>query len=132
MAAERAAKRIYGVKALANDIEVKPRYEMTDPEIARKVVFVLQTHVNVPDDRIKITVKNGWVMLEGTVDWRYQKIAVEAAVRNLTGVKGVNNQVEIKPLVSAGQVKVKIEEALKRSAEIDARRISGRGSRQHG
>lgn len=124
MAAERAAKRIYGVKALANDIEVKPRYEMTDPEIARNAVLALQTHVNVPDDRIKITVKNGWVMLEGTVDWRYQKIAAEAAVRNLTGIKGVNNQVEIKPFVSAGQVKIKIEEALKRSAEIDARRIS--------
>jgi osmotically-inducible protein OsmY len=124
VAAERATKRVYGVKAVANDIEVKPKSELTDPEIARNAVLALQTHINVPDDRIKVTVKGRWVILEGEVDWTYQKIAAEAAVRNLAGVKGISNQIGVKPLVSPGQVKTKIEEALRRSAEVDARRIS--------
>lgn len=122
--AEKAAKRVYGVKAVANDIEVKPRYELTDPEIARNAVLALETHVNVPDNKIKLTVKDAWVILEGKVDWQYQKTAAESAIRNLTGVKGVSDRIEVKPVVSAGQVKTKIEEALRRSAEVDARRIS--------
>jgi osmotically-inducible protein OsmY len=124
LAAERAAKRIYGVKAVANDIEVKPKFEVTDPEIARNAVLALQTHVNVPDDKIKLTVKNGWGTLEGEVDWQYQKTSAESTVKNLTGVKGITNKIFVKARVSKTQVKTKIEEALKRSAEIDARRIS--------
>jgi osmotically-inducible protein OsmY len=124
MAAERAAKRVYGVKAVANDIEVKPRFEVTDPEIARNAVAALQTHVNIPHDRIKVVVKNGWVTLEGEVDWQYQKRSAELTLKNLTGVKGVTNEVLVRARVSTAQVKTKIEEALKRSAEIDARRIT--------
>ena len=122
-AAEKAAKRVYGVKAVANDIKVEP-LSVTDPEIAKTAVFALEKNVNVPDDNIKITVKEGWITLEGRVDWQFQKNAAEAAVRNLAGVRGVTDVIEVKPTVSPTLVKTRIEEALRRSAEVDARRIS--------
>jgi osmotically-inducible protein OsmY len=122
-AAEKAAKRVYGVKAIANDIEVRPATR-TDPEIAREVVQEIQSHVSLPADRIKATVKSGWVTLEGTVDWQYQKVLAESAVKKLRGVIGVTNLIEIKPSVSPTEIKSKIEEALKRNAELDARRIT--------
>jgi len=124
LAAERAAKRIYGVKGVANDIEVKPGIELSDPELARNAVFALETRANVPDNRIKLTVKNRWVTLEGDVEWQYQKAAAESAVKNLTGVKGVTNQIVIKTKISPAQVKTRIEEALERNAEVEARRIT--------
>src|ERR1700760_3438609 len=71
--AEKAAKRVYGVKGVANDIEVKSTFTRTDPEIARDAVQELQNHVSLPSNKIKVTVKSGWVTLEGTVDWQYQK-----------------------------------------------------------
>lgn len=123
LAAERAAKRIYGIKGVANDIEVKPGIELTDPELARNAVMALQTHVSVPEDRLKVTVKNRWITLEGNVEWQYQKAAAESAVKNLTGVKGVTNQIVIKTRISPAQVKTRIEEALERNAELEARRI---------
>jgi len=123
LAAERAAKRIYGVKGVANDIEVKPWVELSDPEIARNAVTALETRANVPDNRIKVTVKDRWIFLEGDVEWQYQKAAAESAVKHLTGVKGVTNQIAITAKVSPAQVKTKIEEALERSAEVEARRI---------
>jgi osmotically-inducible protein OsmY len=70
-AAEKAAKRVYGVKAVANDIEVKPTWTRTDPEIAGEVVQEIQSHISLPADQIKATVKNGWVTLEGIVEWYY-------------------------------------------------------------
>lgn len=123
-AAEKAVKRVYGVRAVANDIEVKYSFSRTDPEIARDVIRELESHISIPADRIKATVKNGWVTLEGNVDWQYQKTLAESAVKGLRGVLGVTNNVEVKPAVSPGEVKSKIEEALKRSAELDARRIN--------
>jgi len=123
-AAEKAAKRVYGVKGVANDIAVKPLWQRTDPEIARDAVHELQSHVTIPADRIKVTVKDGWVSLEGTVDWEFQRILAKSAVKKLKGVTGVTNKIEIKPKVSPQEVKDKIEEALRRSAELDARRIS--------
>ena len=123
-AAEKAAKRVYGVRGVANDIEVRLSSTRTDPEIARDAVQELQNHVSVPADRIKVTVKNGWVTLEGTVDWQYQKTLAESAVKKLRGVIGVSNSVEVKPQVSPTDIKSKIEEALRRSAELDARRIT--------
>jgi osmotically-inducible protein OsmY len=122
--AEKAAKRVYGVMAVANDIQVQLGTARTDPEIARLVVSTLQANVMVPDSRIKVTVNNGWVTLEGKVDWQYQKSAAESAVRKLTGVKGISDQIEVTPTVSPAQVKSRIEEALRRSAELDARRIN--------
>jgi osmotically-inducible protein OsmY len=122
-AAEKAAKRVYGVKGVANDIEVKLLWQRTDPEIAREVVHELESHVGIPSDQIKVTVKNGRVTLEGTVDWEYQKSLAKSAVKKLKGVTGITNKIEVKPRVSPVEVRAKIEEALKRSAELDARRI---------
>jgi osmotically-inducible protein OsmY len=123
-AAEKAVKRVYGVRGIANDIEVKLFWQRTDPEIARDAVHELERHVSIPADRIKVTVKDGWVTLEGTVDWEFQKILAKSAVKKLKGVTGVTNKIEIKPKVTPQEVKGKIEEALRRSAELDARRIS--------
>jgi osmotically-inducible protein OsmY len=122
--AAKAVKRVYGVKAVANDIQVKLPGMRTDPEIARDAVAELQSHVGIPSHRIKVTVKNGWVTLEGTVDWQYHKTLAESAVKKLKGVLGVTDNIEVKPQVSPEDVKRKIEEALRRSAEVDARRIS--------
>lgn len=123
-AAEQAVKRVYGVRGVANDIEVKPSSTRTDPEIARDALHELESHVSIPSDKIKVTVKNGWVTLEGSVDWQYQKTLAESAVKKLRGVIGIINNIEVKPKVSPTEVKSKIEEALRRSAELDARRIS--------
>jgi osmotically-inducible protein OsmY len=126
MTAERVAKRVYGVKAVANDIEIKllGSAERSDTDIATAAVNALRWDASVPDDRIKVMVRNGWVTLEGDVDWRYQKEAAERVVHNLIGVKGVTNDVKLKVQVKPGDVKDKIEAAFKRSAEIDARRVS--------
>jgi osmotically-inducible protein OsmY len=123
-AAEKAVKRVYGVKGVANDIAVKTLWQRTDPEIARDAVHELERHISIPGDKIKVTVKNGWVTLEGTVDWEFQKILAKAAVKKLKGVTGVTNNIEIKPKVTPKEVKGRIEDALRRSAELDARRIS--------
>jgi osmotically-inducible protein OsmY len=123
-AAEKAVKRVYGVRGVANDIEVKPLLSRTDPEIARDAIRELESHISIPADQIKVTVKSGWLTLEGTVDWHYQKAAAESAVKKLKGVLGITNNIAVKPRVSPSDVKTKIEEALKRSAEIDARRIN--------
>jgi osmotically-inducible protein OsmY len=123
-AAEKAAKRVYGVKGVANDIEVKLTGTRTDPEIAREAVQEIQNHISLPADKIKVTVKNGWVTLEGNADWQYQKTLAESAVKKLRGVIGVTNSIEVKPRVTPTEIKNKIEDALKRSAELDARRIT--------
>ena len=123
-AAEKAVKRVYGVRGIANDIEVKLFWQRTDPEIARAAVRELESHVSIPADRIKVTVKDGWVTLEGTVDWEYQKSLAESAMKKLKGVSGVTNKIQVTPKASAPEVKSKIEEALRRSAELDARRIT--------
>ena len=123
-AAEKAAKRVYGVKGVADDIEVKLFWQRTDPEIARDAVHELESHVSIPAEKIKVTVKNGWVTLEGTVDWEYQKSLAKSAVKKLTGLTGVSNEIEVRPKVTPQEVKGKIEEALRRSAELDARRIT--------
>src|SRR5260370_1298432 len=124
-AAERAAARVVGVKAVANELEVRlpGSSERTDEDIARAAVNALDWSVSVPKDRIKIKVSKGWITLEGSVDWQFQKTAAEEAVRNLIGVKGVSNLVEVRPRVSKAEVKAAIEAALKRSAEVDANRI---------
>jgi osmotically-inducible protein OsmY len=123
-AAEKAAKRVYGVRGVANDLQVKLGITRTDPEIARDAVQELQSHVSIPADQIKVTVSNGWVTLEGTVDWQYKKVLAESAVKRLRGVLGVTNNIEVKPRVTPVDVRSKIEEALKRNAELDARRIT--------
>jgi len=124
MAAEKAAKVVFGVKAVANDIEVKPLNVRTDPEIARDIVHAMKMHVGVPDEHIKATAQNGFVTLEGTVEWNYQRTAADSCVRNVDGVRGLTNSITVRPKVSPAEVKAKIEDALRRSAEVDARRIN--------
>lgn len=122
IAAEKAAKRVYGVKAVANELQVKLLHERGDTEIAKDAVHALQSRVTVPP-QVKVGVRNGFVTLEGTVDWMYQRLAGESAVKYLKGVKGVINDIVVKPTVTASAVEHKIEDALRRSAEVDARRI---------
>jgi osmotically-inducible protein OsmY len=125
-AAERAAKRVYGVKAVANELEVKlpGSSQRTDEDIALAAVNALKSNFAVPADRIKVTVSKGWMKLEGEVEWNFQRVAAENAVRYLAGVMGVSNLITVKPRVSPTHIKSKIEEALKRNAEMDARRIT--------
>jgi osmotically-inducible protein OsmY len=126
MTAERVTKRIYGVSAVANDIEVKllGSAQRSDTDIASAAVNALRWDACVPDDRIKVTVSHGWVTLEGEVDWQYQKEAAKRVAHNLIGVKGITDSIKLKARVQPGEVKDKIEAAFRRSAEIDARRIS--------
>jgi osmotically-inducible protein OsmY len=116
---------VAGVLAVANDIEVRlPSLEQRpDPDIARDVIAAIQNRVPVVAEQIKVLVRNGWVTLEGGVEWDYQRSAVESAVRRAKGVKGVTNTIQVKPRVPAGQVKRKID-VFRRSAEIDANRIT--------
>jgi osmotically-inducible protein OsmY len=125
-AAEKGTKRVYGIKALADELDVKlpSSSKRTDGDIAASCVKALKDNYDVPDDKIKILVDSGWVTLEGEVEWQYQKDAARRAIRYLTGVTGVTPIISIKPSVSPTDVKTKIEQALKRSAEADARRIS--------
>ncbi|HVT27293.1 MAG TPA: BON domain-containing protein [Lacipirellulaceae bacterium] len=124
--AERAAARVLGVKAVADELEVKllGRDERSDEDIASACVSALKADCGVPADSVKALVSNGFVTLEGHVDWNYQKDAAARSVRYLTGVKGVVNNVDVKPRVSPSDVQKKIEVALKRSAELDARGIT--------
>ncbi len=123
-AAEKSAKSVYGVHAVANDIVVKPAATRTDPEIAHDALEAMRLDLRVPDDRLKATIREGFLTLEGTVDWNYQREAAEACARNVQGVRGVTNKIEMKSRVSTAEVKTKIEDALRRSAEVDSRRIT--------
>jgi osmotically-inducible protein OsmY len=124
--AERAALRVYGAKAVANDLKVHVAnaFQRTDTEIAQAAVSALKWHTIVPDGRVTVTVKDGWITLAGNLDWHYQHDAAARAVRDLTGVKGVTNDIRVQPQVKAGDVQAKIEAAFTRSAEIDARRVN--------
>ena len=84
----------------------------------------IKNHVSLPADKIKATIRNGWVTLEGTVDWQYQKELAETSVKKLRGIIGVTNNIAVKPSASATNIKTRIEEALRRNAELDARRIN--------
>ena len=123
--AENIAKRVAGVAAVANDIRVNLLSERTDSDIAEAAALALGVDDRIPTDRIKVAVKNGWIELEGQVDYYFQKSAAESAVRNLAGVKGIRNWIVVTPpVVLPAEVKSKIEEALERSAEVDAMNIN--------
>ena len=125
-AAEEAAHRVRGVKAVANDIEVRltTADERTDADIAAAAVRALESDAFLSVDNLDVTVSKGWVTLKGSVEWQYQKNDAERVVRRLTGVKGVSNLITVKPRVTASDLKQKIEQALVRSAETDAGRIT--------
>lgn len=125
-AAEHAAERVSGVRAIAADLTVKlpSAWMRNDTELAHAAVHALRWDIDVPDEKVQVKVENGWLVLTGTVDTQVARRAAERAVRNLTGVNGVMNQITISPpAVSPADVSRKIHDALKRSAELDADRI---------
>lgn len=130
-AAERIVKRVHGVDGVANDIEVKlaSGSARDDVDIARSALHALQWNVSVPRNRVRVTVTSGWVTLDGSVEWFYQKRAAEDAVSCLAGVRGVSNDIAVtgRP-VHVEDVKQKIEAALRRNAEIDAKKIAVQAS----
>lgn len=128
-AAEEAAHRVPGVIAVANDIEVRLPSSMvrTDTDIAAAVTRALRDDADLPVDDVDVTVSRGFVTLNGTVEWNYQKEEAERAVRRLAGVRGITNLIKVKPRLqppSPDEMKQKIESALIRNAETDARRIN--------
>ncbi|MGA8346599.1 MAG: BON domain-containing protein [Isosphaeraceae bacterium] len=125
VSAEEVAQHVQGARAVVNDIEVRLRGtgEHTDADISRAAVATLKWKTLVPDERIKITVSEGWVTLDGDVDWQYQKESAQEAVRHLLGVKGVHNQIVVKPRASAAEVKSHIEAAFRRRAGLRRHRV---------
>lgn len=125
-AAERAAQRVGGVKAVAVDLDVilPGSTTRTDEEIARNVNAALEWSISVPRNRIKVRVEDGWVTLSGDVDWAYAREAADSCVRSLIGIKGVINNIEISSAASTGDVKMLIEAALQRRAHFDTKSIN--------
>lgn len=122
---ERAVKRVSGVTALAEDLRIKLAgcAERTDTDIAHSAATTLRFNIVVPPQSVRVTVEGGWVTLEGEVEWQYQKSAAENSIRYLTGVKGVTNNINIRPTVRAPDVKLKIESAFARRAHLEAKQI---------
>jgi osmotically-inducible protein OsmY len=125
LAAARAVERVYGVKAVANDLTVKlagaPR---DDSDIATAIAHVLENNVQIPEGRVHARVQNGWVTLDGEVDYDHQRREVERMVRQVRGVIGVTDTITVRPPASPAKVQQVIEETFKREAEIDARHVS--------
>jgi osmotically-inducible protein OsmY len=113
LAAEEDAKRTVGVRGIANDIDVRLGTERTDPEIAREAVRALRLDPSVPQNEIKVTVRNGHVTIHGTVDHYSQKRCAEQVVTGVSGLKGVTNRIEIRPAASAGELESRVAEALR-------------------
>jgi osmotically-inducible protein OsmY len=122
IAAERAVERVKGVQAIAENIEVRyPGHKQTaDDEIAERALSILGWNVQVPKDSVKVKAEKGRVTLTGNVEWRFQRMAAESAVRKLSGIVGVTNLIEVRPKVAPLDVKQKILDALKRNAELEA------------
>jgi osmotically-inducible protein OsmY len=125
--AEEVVKRVHGVCGVADEIEVKldKNNRQSDSDIATEAVHALQANSLVPDDRIKVTVDHGWITLEGTVDYHYQRHVAENSVRDLAGVRGLSNAINVKPRekVAPSDVKKKIYAAFHRNADLDVRRV---------
>jgi osmotically-inducible protein OsmY len=123
--AERAAKRVSGVKAVAEDLAVKLAgvAERSDTDIAQSVLSGLRFNVSIPHEGIQVTVEHGWVTLDGEVEWQFQKSTAENAIKYTMGVKGITNRISVKPRISAADVKTKIEGAFARRAQLDANQI---------
>lgn len=127
VAAEKLVKHVTGVEGVANELGVRlpVNAERNDADIARAAVHALAWMTTVPKDRVKVSVTRGWLTLDGTVDWHYQKEAADDAVRDLTGVRGVTNKVEVVSRPGRnGDVKERIEKALRRNVKLDASRIT--------
>jgi osmotically-inducible protein OsmY len=124
--AEKAAKKVAGVKAIAEDIVVgiSPAYRKTDIEIAEAAINALRWHTMIPDGRIKVSTEDGNIKLEGEVEWEYQRNQAKTAVENLIGVKFVTNLIAVKPKITPYELQQKITSTFQRAANIDAARIS--------
>lgn len=122
LAAVRATRRVRGVHAIADELEVRYAFDKktADDEIAKRALDILRWSDGAPAEAVSVTVRDGWVTLTGQADWQFQKAAAESAVRRLSGVSGVINNIAVKPRVQPMDVKQKIQDALKRSAEIEA------------
>ncbi len=125
VAAERAAWRVKGVKAIAQEIQVRfpGDKKSNDDEIARRAIDILEWTSSVPDDSVQVKVQNGWVTLIGEVGWNYQREAAETSIRRLSGVFGVTNDIALTPVVQSADIVERINNALKRQAEVEASRI---------
>jgi len=125
VAAEKAVKKVAGVKAVAEDIEVRygTSYDKSDKEIAKAVVHAFKWDSIIPEDKIAIEIRDGWVYISGELKWSYQKDAAKRVVENIFGVKGVINNINIKQAVKPDQIKKKITKAFKRLADVDANNI---------
>ncbi|GAB2981425.1 BON domain-containing protein [Mucilaginibacter puniceus] len=126
LTAERAARKVSGVKAIAEDIQigVSPIYRKTDTEIAEAVFNALKWHSAVPEEKVKIKVEDGIVTLEGELEWEYQKVNARTAIQNLTGVRSVTNLITIKPKLQPYELEQKISAAFQRQAAIDANKVT--------
>jgi osmotically-inducible protein OsmY len=126
LAAEKAAKRVMGVKAVAEDIQVgiSPDYRKTDTEIAEAVFNALKWHTAIPEEKIKIKVENGDVKLEGEVEWEYERHTAKTAIENLPGVRTIFNLITVKPRITPNDIKQKINAAFHRSATVDSAKIT--------
>ncbi|MBB3388294.1 osmotically-inducible protein OsmY [Rhizobium sp. BK275] len=124
--AERVVSRVKGVRGIAQEIEVRifGAAVTDDDDIAARAVKMLDWDVCVPKDAVQVRVFKGWITLTGKVEWQYQKDAAYASVKSLAGVVGVSNLIEIKPKLSATDVKKRIEDAFERDAEIESNHIS--------
>jgi osmotically-inducible protein OsmY len=124
--AEAAVKRVAGVAGVANDLEVRmPGVdERPDPDIARDAVAAIKSQLPISSEHVKVIVKSGWVTLEGHVEWQYQKSTAESALRRIKGVRGIINNIMLKPQVEPADIQRKIQAAIKRLAEVDANRVS--------
>ena len=123
VAAEKAVKRTIGVKGLANELLVRMVCERTDTDIAKDAIYLLECDVHFLGGKVTVTVADGLLTLEGTMEWDYQKVAAEKAMQCIRGVKAVANLIEVAPAASPADIQKKTEEALRRSAEVDARQI---------
>lgn len=125
IAAEEAAKKVKGVKAVVENIEVKYgiEYKKTDKEIAKAALDALKWNSSVPDDKITLKVENGWIHLNGEVEWEYQRDAAKRTVQNLLGVRAVTNNITLKQTVKPTGIKEKISKAFERLADVDANNI---------
>jgi osmotically-inducible protein OsmY len=122
---EDVVRRVAGVKGIAQEIEVRPfgANQTADDEIAKRALYMINWNTAVPKNAVQVKVQKGWVTLTGNVEWHYQKIAAGDAVRGLAGVSGVSNIIDLKPRVSVSDVKKRIQDALKRNAEVEAKGI---------
>lgn len=124
VAAEKAVKRLFGVKGLANELLVRMTCERTDTDIAKDAIYLLECDVHFLGGKVIVTVEDGLLTLEGTVEWNFQKVTAENAMQCIRGVKAVANLIEVAPAASTANIQKRFEEEPRRSAEVDARQIT--------